>query len=108
MKQSKNIEGKNKQEKLDCLNALQYQIKLEKKGEKFSLIIPELSIVVLNEDLDRAYSELFEEKQKFFSNIIDSELEDEIQRPKKSENYNDTLHQIKLFFYVSNILTRLV
>jgi len=99
MKQSNNVEGKNKQEKLDYLNALQYSIILKKKGEKFSLIIPELSLVVLNENLDRAYSELFEEKQKLFSNILDSELEDEIQRPKRSMYYHDTLRQLKLFIY---------
>ena len=50
MKQSNHIEGKTQQEKLDYLNALQYSIVLKKKKDKFSLIIPELSLVVLNEN----------------------------------------------------------
>ncbi len=99
MKQSNHIEGKTQQEKLDYLNALQYSIVLKKKEDKYSLIIPELSLVVLNEKLDKAYSELYEQKQKLFTNMLDCEAEDEIQPPKKSRDFQDTIRQLKLFVY---------
>ena len=99
MKQSNHLKGKTQQEKLDYLNALQYSIVLKKKGDNFSLIIPELSLVVLNENLDKAYSELHEQKQKLFMNMLECEAEDEIQTPKKGLYTQDTFHQLKLFVY---------
>jgi hypothetical protein len=44
-------------------------------------MIPELSLITVNSNLEAAYRELFEKKQTYFNDMLESEAEDEIVLP---------------------------
>lgn len=99
MRQSNPIEGKTKEEKAEYLNSLPYSVMLKQKKDRFYLIIPELSLVGVSDNLEEAYEELCDQKQKLLARLIDCEAEDEITLPRKTHAARDTFHQIKVFIY---------
>ena len=99
MKQPNTIEGKTKEEKVEYLNSLPYSVLLKQKNDKFYLLIPELSLVGVSDNLEEAYKELYDQKQKLLTRLIDCEAEDEITLPRKTHAIRDTFHQIKVFIY---------
>ena len=99
MRPSNPIEGKTKEEKVEYLNSLPYSVMLKQKKDRFYLIIPELSLVGVSDNLEEAYEELCDQKQKLLARLIDCEAEDEITLPRKTHAARDTFHQIKVFIY---------
>ena len=99
LRKKKPFIGKARQEKFDYLNSLQYQVLLKKKKDKFYLIISELSLVVVSDNLEKAYNDLHERKQNYFTKYLDSEAEDEIRFPRRTQERRETFHGLKLFIY---------
>lgn len=99
MGRSNTLQGKTRQEKLEYFNSLQYDITLKRKKGKFHLIIPELPLLVAHENLEEAYKELCEQKQRLFSEMLDCDAEDEITIPRRTRNAREELHQLKIFVY---------
>ena len=99
MRKSNAIEGKTRQQKLDYLKSLRYPILLRQKKDKFYLIIPELCLVAVSDNLEDAYKDLYGQKQNFIAKILDCEAEDEITLPRKTHEFHETFHQLKMFTY---------
>ena len=108
MKQSKFIKGKTRDERFAYLNSLQYSILLKQKKDKFYLIIPELSLIAINNNLEEGYQDLRKQKQDLITKILDCEAEDEITLPRKTKETYETFHQLKIFTYKLLIICALV
>ena len=108
MKQSKFIKGKTRDERFAYLNSLQYSILLKQKKDKFYLIIPELSLIAINNNLEEGYQDLRKQKQDLITKILDCEAEDEITLPRKTKESHETFHQLKVFTYKLLIICALV
>tara|TARA_Y100000590_G_C15671870_1_gene996549 strand:- start:1203 stop:1859 length:657 start_codon:yes stop_codon:yes gene_type:complete len=91
--------GKTKREKLDYLNSLQYTVLLKENKDKFYLVIPEISIVVVSNNLDEAHKDLIKQKQDYFTDLLDCKAEDEIKFPRKTSHAHEIYHSLKLFIY---------
>ena len=91
--------GKTQKEKLDYLNSLQYSVFMKEIKDRFYLIIPEISIVSVNNKLEEAYKDLNEQKQGYFTKVLACEAEDEINFPHKIRDAHEIYHKLKLFTY---------
>ena len=99
MKNSKSLSMKTRDEKLAYLNSLQYSTILKKKENQYYLFVPELSLLVTSNVLEDGYKEMNRQKEDYFKRILDCESEDEITLPRKTNEFNETFHQIKIFTY---------
>lgn len=99
---------KSRQEKFDYLVSLPYTARIEKKGEKFYLIIAELSLIAGNNNLEAAYKALNEQKVCLFNRALDCEAEGEIVLPVKIQKTSETKTALKVFFYKILILSFLL
>lgn len=73
----------DKEKNLDYFNNIKYDVVIKKRGNKFFLYLPELSLVEEDENLDKAYEKLESEKVKYFQDMIKMEAQDEIIEPTK-------------------------
>ena len=96
---SKSTIGKTREERLAYLNSLSYSTLLKQKNEKFYLIIPELSLIATNNNLEDGYKDLHKQKQDLIQQVLDCEAEDEIILPRKSMKPHETFQQLKIFTY---------
>lgn len=87
----------NNDEKLKYFNALTYNIILKKGNKSYSLIIPEISLFVVNDNLQDATEDLFRRKEMFFKDMISSGCEDDIALPRHLARKNELLSQLKIF-----------
>lgn len=68
-------------EKLKTLNRLEYKTLLKEKNNGFSLVIPELALVGEGSSLSEAHQNLTNLKNKYFEQMIEMGLQDEITLP---------------------------
>ena len=108
MKISKSTIAKTREERLDYLNSLQYSTLLKQKKGNFYLIIPELCLIVTNNNLEDGYKDLYKQKQDLIERVIDCEAEDEIILPWKTVRPHETFYQLKVFTYKLLIICALV
>ena len=94
---SKKIEEQSSEEKLKYFNSLPYSIILKKRDQKYSLTIPEISLIAVNNNLQDAYKDLSNKKEKFFKDMIASHCEDDIALPRNLSKKNELLWQLKIF-----------
>jgi hypothetical protein len=99
MKRLNPFDEKTKEEKIEYLNSLSYSVILKQKNDRFYLIIPELSLIGVSDNLEEAYQELSNQKEKLLARLIDCEADDEIILPRNIHKTSDTFHQIKVFIY---------
>ena len=93
------FKGKTRQEKLEYLNSIQYNVSVKEKNNKFFLIIPELSIIAVGADLTKVYEDLNSQKQKYFTRLLASDSEEQIILPSSFENVKKTFNDLKIFIY---------
>lgn len=67
--------------KIEKLKSLQYKTVLKEKNNSFSLVIPELALVGEGKSLEDAHRNLTNLKNKYFEQMIELGLEDEIAIP---------------------------
>lgn len=108
MKKLRSFEGKTREEKLNYLNSLKYDILLRQKKGLFYLIIPEIPLIASGKSLEEAYNDLNEQKQSLFNNILDNEDYEEIAFPRRKRKVQETLYQLKIFTYKLIIIIFLV
>ena len=94
---ARRIEGKTKEEKLSFLSSLTYDVQLKQKGNQFYLMIPELALVVVDENLDMAYKKLDAQKQEYFEKNLDCESDEAIVFPTKVSRKSEASLQLKIF-----------
>ena len=104
MTQIKKRSLKTRQEKLEYLNSLAYDVLIKQRENKFYLYIPEISLVASGDDLSLAYKDLNEQKQAFFNNILDCGDIDEVMLPHKVRPHDQTAYQLRLFAYKTLII----
>ena len=102
------LNGKTKEEKLKYLNDIKYPVTVNQRKDKFHLMIPELSLMVTSKNIDDGYKRLIEEKQSFFEDLIDSEVEDCLRLPKEGKEIRDISFEIKLFIYKLMVLLLII
>lgn len=86
-----------KQKKLEFLNALSYPIILKVKNHTFCLKIIELSLMAVHENLEIAYRELCQKKEKLFNDSIEFETVDTLVLPHGSLQRKEMYDQLKIF-----------
>ena len=64
---------------------LNYEIILKKKDNLYCLIVPELSLVVTDENLESCYEKLGEEKEAYFKKIIELDASEKIKEPSEKK-----------------------
>lgn len=67
--------------KLNQLNALSYKVLMAEKNNSFTAVVPELSLVAAGKSADEAYQNLKLLKTKYFSEMLELGLGDEITLP---------------------------
>lgn len=72
----------NKQESLNKLNSLEYKTILKEKNNQFTLVIPDLALVGTGISANEAHQNLMNLKQKYFEQMIELGLEDEVTMPQ--------------------------
>ncbi len=70
-----------KEEKLDYFMKINYDMILRKKDGEYCVYIPELAIIACGKSLDEAYEKLIKEKEEYFNNIINLNLEETVNEP---------------------------
>jgi hypothetical protein len=90
---------KERQKKLDHLNSIQYNILLKQKNNKFCLVIPELSLISVEDNLEAAYRELCAKKTKLFNDVLEYGTEETINLPNKIQKRYEIFNQLKIFIY---------
>lgn len=81
---------------------LDYEVILKKKDDQYCLFIPELSIFVTDERIEVAYQKLVQEKEAFFSRVIELGATDRIMKPrveKKEKKLIPGITELVPFFY---------
>jgi len=74
---------------------------MKKKGDLYCLFIPELSIFVTDENLEAAHQKLLQEKEAFFSRVIELDASDRIAKPrgeKKEQRLIPALNELVPLF----------
>ena len=67
---------------IEYYKQLQYDVRLIKKGEKFILFIPELSLIEEDENLEKAFEKVEKEKDDFFKKMIEDGAQEFIREPE--------------------------
>jgi len=98
------MEGHIKKHKLDYLLSLQYPVLLEKRNDRFFLVITELSLIAEGKNLESAYEELCARKKKLFEDALESGIEDTVNLPDKIQRRNQVFYQLKIFLVKSLIV----
>ena len=76
---------------------LKYYVILRYQNGLYYLFIPELSIIIEDENLGNAYDKLEEEKKQYFSKMINSNSTDAINEPNLTAIKNRFLSELPLF-----------
>lgn len=97
MVSSKIVKERNGEEKLKYLKLLTYNIILKKIDKKYYLSIPEISLIAINDNLQAAYEDLFNKKEKLFKDMVASGCEDDIALPRHLSKRNELFFQLKVF-----------
>ena len=78
--------------------SLSYDVIVRKKGQFCVLLLPELSIIVQDESLDKAYAKLETEKEAYFRRMIDVSMENYISEPQNKISDERLLNKLLPFF----------
>ena len=70
-----------KEKDLEFYLGLNYDVVLKKKANEYCLFIPDLAIIASGKKLDEAYAKLDQEKERYFKNIIEYNLQDTVNEP---------------------------
>jgi hypothetical protein len=87
----------NKEKNLDHFMALNYDVVMRRKKDDFYMFIPELSIIAYGKSAGEAYENLLTEKEKFFNNIIEFDLEETVNEPAKVKIKKKQYHELLQF-----------
>ena len=94
----------NKEKNMDHFMALNYDVVMRRKKDDFCMFIPELSIIGYGKTVDDAYENLTVEKEKYFKNIMEYNLEEAVNEPaaitKKKKQYHDMVQFILKIFFI--------
>ncbi|MFC1574218.1 hypothetical protein ACFL30_03460 [Candidatus Latescibacterota bacterium] len=71
----------NEKKDISYFMNLNYEVILKKKDNLYCLIVPELSLVVTDENLESGYEKLREEKEAFFKKIIELNALEKVNEP---------------------------
>jgi len=94
-----NLRDKPIEHKIKYYNSLSYEVIMKKKENKFYLYMPELSIVTINTNLDKAFIELEKKREKYFTTLLSYDSDHEIRLPNKIKNKFEIYQKMKLFIY---------
>ena len=90
------------QKDLEYFTKLNYDAVMRMKGDEYCLFIPELSIIASGKTPDEAYKELFNEKERFFINVIELNLQETVNEPAivkiRKKQYQDIFQFILKVF----------
>tara|TARA_B100000315_G_C14591633_1_gene596146 strand:- start:1137 stop:1730 length:594 start_codon:yes stop_codon:yes gene_type:complete len=89
----------NNNKDLKYFKNLMYNVILRKNNGLYYLFIPELSIIVENEDLEDAFNSIESEKQIYFENVIKLGFENTVNEPKNLSKRKKLYSDLKLFIY---------
>ena len=87
----------NNNKDLKYFKNLMYNVILRKNNGLYYLFIPELSIIVENEDLEDAFNSIESEKQIYFENVIKLGFENTVNEPKNLSKRKKLYSDLKLF-----------
>jgi len=87
----------NAKERIKYFNGLKYNIILKKRDKKYYLSIPEISLIVVNHDLENAYKDLLNKKEKLFKDMILADCQNDIALPRNLSKKNELFGQLKIF-----------
>ncbi len=88
-----------KKKDLVYYKGLEYTVQLKRRKDRFLLYIPELAIVEEDKDLNRAYEKLCEEKERYFSELIENDYQEYIKEPQGVRPVKEFAGQIYLFLF---------
>jgi hypothetical protein len=93
-----------REERMNWLISLNYNIYLRVKDDTYYFTIRELALVGTGENMDVSYQNLIDQKLKYFDYIIDFEADNEVTLPRKVENKYETIRQLRIFIYKVSIV----
>ena len=88
----------NQQKDLEYFMKLNYNVILKRKDSYYYLFISELSIIVENEDLDKAYKKLEKDKVLYFKKVIKLDAQDTVKEPMHLVERKKLFSDLSAFF----------
>ena len=95
----------NQQKDLEYFMKLNYNVILKRKDSYYYLFIPELSIIVENEDLDEAYKKLEKDKVLYFKKVIKLDAQDTVKEPMHLVERGKLFSDLSAFFIKVCLIT---
>lgn len=87
----------SKTKDLQYFMGLNYDVVMRRKGEEFCLFIPELSITAYGKDIGDAYANLTAEKERYFKNIVEFDLQETVSEPASVTIRKKQYHELVQF-----------
>ncbi|NLT23717.1 MAG: hypothetical protein GXX82_11785 [Syntrophorhabdus sp.] len=87
----------SKTKDLQYFMGLNYDAVMRRKGEEFCLFIPELSITAYGKDIGDAYANLTAEKERYFKNIVEFDLQETVSEPASVTIRKKQYHELVQF-----------
>lgn len=93
---------------LDYFVGLGYDVVVRKKNDNFCLLIPELTVMAYGKSVSEAYENLVKEKEKYFRNIVEFDLEETVKMPVAMTIRPEHSHEIAQFIKKALIIFVLI
>lgn len=83
---------------LDYYKNIQYDVVVRKKGDRYIVFIPELSLAEEDTTLNQAYEKLEKEKENYFRKMIEWGYQDYIRKPGGTKKEKKDVNDLSPFF----------